>query len=393
MSMALENPRLLSLAAGFTDNATLPQTEVAAAVQALCAGDPEPLQYGTNAGRPRLRQLLARRLEQQDGDGQTVPVEEVFITNGSQQALYLAMQVLCDPGDLVLVDQPSYFVFLEMLSGLGITALPIPVTPDGRIDPEALRDLMQHLRAENRIERLKAVYVVSVFSNPSGRSLDLAEKQALGRVLSEENVIRPVIEDAAYRELYYTTPPEAPSLRALREWQGFPILYLSTFTKPFATGLKVGYGMCNDRAWLSQMLHVKGHHDFGTANFNQAIAERVLGDGTFDRHLTTIRPEYERKMNALHDALVAGGLPSLGWHWQPPRGGLYLWLEAPPEFDTGLSSEFCRRCIDAGVLYVPGELCYPAGGPRNRVRLSFGVLGLDALAEAARRFAKVAGTF
>src|SRR5690606_17286337 len=201
MSMALENPRLLSLAAGFTDNATLPQTDVAAAVQALCAGDPEPLQYGTNAGRPRLRQLLSMRLEQQDGDGQTVPVEEVFITNGSQQALYLAMQVLCDPGDLVLVDQPSYFVFLEMLSGLGVTALPIPVSADGRIDGPGLRELLQRLRDENRLERLKAVYVVSYFSNPSGRSLDREGKQSLGRVLSEAGVILPVIEDAAYREL------------------------------------------------------------------------------------------------------------------------------------------------------------------------------------------------
>lgn len=393
MTMALENPRLLSLAAGFTDNASLPQAQVAAAVEALCKGDPETLQYGTNSGRPRLRELLARQLERQDADGRAVPVEEVFITNGSQQALYLAMQVLCDPGDLVLVDQPSYFVFLEMLSGLGVTALPLPITPDNRIDPEALRKLLGQLRSEGRIKRLKAVYVVSYFSNPSGRSLGRDEKQAIGRVLSDERVILPVIEDAAYRELYYQHPASSPSVRALREWDGFPTLYLSTLTKPFATGLKVGYGMCSDRAWLSQMLHVKGHHDFGTTNFNQAIAERVIGDGTFDRHLTVIRPQYERKMITLHDALMAAGLQSMGWRWQVPGGGLYLWLEAAHGLDTGLSSDFCRRCIEAGVLYVPGELCYPPGGPRHLIRLSFGVLDTDALTEAARRFVKVAAEF
>ena len=129
MKTALETPGLLSLAAGFTDNATLPVTAVAGALHGLAVGgsNQEFLQYGTNSGRPGLRAALAARLLRQDGceaaAADTAAVAEMagrfFITNGSQQALYLAIQTLCEPGDIVLVDRPSYFVFLELWADWG----------------------------------------------------------------------------------------------------------------------------------------------------------------------------------------------------------------------------------------------------------------------------------
>ena len=121
MALALENPNLLSLAAGFTDNATLPVAAVETAVKTLAAeaADPEYLQYGSNHGRPGLRRLIAERLVRLEPTLESSEVQRgLFVTNGSQQALYLAAQVLCEPGDIVLVDRPSYFVFLEMISWL-----------------------------------------------------------------------------------------------------------------------------------------------------------------------------------------------------------------------------------------------------------------------------------
>ncbi len=395
MALMLENPGLLSLAAGFTDNQTLPVAAVKAAVDALAAqsGEPQYLQYGTNQGRLGLRSLLADRLLNQEptlrADADRIK-ESFFITNGSQQALYLAMQVLCDPGDIVLVDRPSYFVFLEMLTGLGVQARSLPLDAAGRIDGPALRALLAAMRARGELSRLKAVYFVSYFSNPSARSLDEAEKNAVAEALTAEGAVVPVVEDAAYRELYYESPNAARSVLSLPAWEAFPRLYLSTLTKPFASGLKVGYGTCTDAGLLAKMMHVRGHHDFGTANFTQAILEQVLADGGLDRQLAVIRPAYLRKMRALHAALTEAGLPELGWRWQVPEGGLYLWLEAPPAFDTGVDSAFCRACVEAGVLYVPGELCFGDDAPRNFVRLSFGVLSEKDLAEAGRRFAAVA---
>lgn len=396
MAMALENPDLLSIAAGFTDTSTLPVRGVGQAIAELAAKLPTPeyLQYGSNHGRPGLRKLLVDHLcglepaldhhEAQKG---------FFISNGSQQALYLAMQVLCNPGDIVLVDRPSYFVFLEMLKGLGLEARSIPVGEDGLVDGDAFKAVLREMKANGEADRIKAVYFVSYYSNPSGRSLTKAEKALIGAILKGQDIVVPAIEDAAYRDLYYRTPWPAPSILTIPEWEGFPRLYTSTLTKPYATGLKVGFATCTDMEWRAKMLHVKAHHDFGTANFNQAIFEQVLENGGFETQLKQIRSAYEAKMQTLDQALRDQKLQELGWRWERPAGGLYLWLTAPENFDTGLESAFCQACVEAGVLYVPGELCFGDNAPCECVRLSFGVLGEAELTEAGRRFAKVARDF
>ena len=404
MQAALETPGLLSLAAGFTDNATLPTTAVGAALAKLAESKNggEFLQYGTNAGRSGLRAALAERVLAQDAaalgaprpDGEAVAARaaRTFVTNGSQQALYLAIQTLCEPGDIVLVDRPSYFVFLELLGGLGVEARSLPVDGAGRLDAAALADLLRGLHASGARRRLKAVYFVSWFSNPSGRTLDRAEKRLLAETLRAEECVVPVIEDAAYRELGFDPAAASAQPGVLGDdvWAGFPRLYTSTLTKPFATGLKVGYGMCDDDAWRSAMLHVKGHHDFGTANFSQALLEQALANGDYERQLAILRRAYREKRDALHAALTAGGLAGLGWRWRVPDGGLYLWLEGPAGLDAGGESAFCRACLREGVLYVPGELCHGDAPAKNTVRLSYGVLAPTALAEAGARFCRAA---
>lgn len=396
MNLALENPALLSLAAGFTDNGTLPVASVQEAMAALAGspGEPEYLQYGTNRGRPGLRRKLSERLCQLESQLDPSQVNEsCLVTNGSQQALYLAMQVLCEPGDIVLVDRPSYFVYLEMLVGLGVRALSLPVDSAGVIDGAALDSLLAALVARGEGGRVKAVYFVSYFSNPSARSLGEDEKTVIANALAAVGLLVPAVEDAAYRELHFRQPHPAASILTLPAWRRFPRLYLSTLTKPFATGLKIGFGVCTDADWLARMLHVKGHHDFGSANFNQAVLERVIASGGLEAQLAVIRPRYEQKMRALHEALEAEGLRRLGWDWKVPAGGLYLWLEGPRALDTGMASAFCRACIESGVLYVPGDLCFGDLPPRNYVRLSFGVLGEADLREAACRFVGVARRF
>lgn len=269
----------------------------------------------------------------------------------------------------------------------------MPVGSDGTLSLPGLRALLDRLECSGKIERVKAVYFVGYYSNPTGRSLTREEKTGLARTLAERGLFLPTIEDAAYRELYFKIAPAAQGIIGLAEWRDFPCLYLSTLTKAFASGLKVGYGCCTDAGWLARMLHVKGHHDFGSANYNQAILEEILSGDMFDRHLETIRPAYERKMRTLHETLEREGLRACGWRWAEPAGGLYLWLEAPPGLDTAMESAFCRACIEAGVLYVPGELCFGDEPLRNCVRLSYGVLDETRLREAGRRFAAVARRF
>jgi 2-aminoadipate transaminase len=202
-----------------------------------------------------------------------------------------------------------------------------------------------------------------------------------------------VIEDAAYRDLYFTQEHPARSIVSLDAFKGISCLYLATLTKSFATGLKIGSGYCTDGEWLKRILWLKGHHDFGSSSFTQAILESVLSDGRFDSHLRVIHEVYQEKMNALHAALCDEGLATVGWKWKKPLGGLYLWLKAPEGTDTRMGSDFWEACCRNGVLYVPGDLCYGGVEVFDNVRLSFGVLSKENLVGAAHRFTETAKLF
>lgn len=394
MTIALQRPDLLSLAAGFTDNDTLPLAELTEIAGELGEeGDRKVLQYGSNQGSPRLREIMTSRLEKQDeSDGYETDLS--LISNGSQQALYLAVQTLCDPGDIVLVEEPTYFVLLEMLRGLGVEAVSLPMADDGDVDSAALEEMLTGFSADGIIDRVKAVYIVSYFSNPSGHSVSRQCKRSLLDLLSRFEGRIALFEDAAYRDLYYESPFDAESCLAFGDAKlsKVPVFYSTTLTKPFATGLKVGYAYCTHRDWLSRMLAVKGQQDFGTANYNQALLVRALEKGVFDEHLGDLRKSYHAKMLVLENELRAR-LENTRWKWQQPEGGLYLWLTAPEEIETGFSSEFHDEAIKAGVMYVPGELCVAQSALKNKVRLSFGVLHLSGLKIAAERFCKAISTF
>ena len=396
MTRALADPEMLSLAAGFTDNSWLPKALVGKAAARLTSdtSDPETLQYGTNQGRHSLRKAICRLVSSHAGEDATrFHPEHVFLTQGSQQALYLAMQVLCDPGDIVLVEEPTYFVFMEMLAGLGIEARAIPYSSKTGIDFEKFGDLIDTLQSEGVWNRVSAIYLESYFSNPSSRSLSTEAKVGLAECLQARGCLLPIIEDAAYRDLYFQTPWPAESTLSMPAFSGFPVLYLGTFDKPFASGLKSGFGICNHKEWISNMLHAKGHQDFGSSNFVQALLEDILDTKEYEIHVSGLRTHYESKAALVQEVLEAEGLTHIGWRWENPSGGLYFWLEGPDELDTSIGSDFCEACLANKVLYVPGDLCFAGRQPRNCVRLSFGVLLGDRLEEAVRRFARTAKAF
>ena len=181
MNQVLAQPDVLSLAAGFTDNSILPRSLVRQMSTALTqVGLPnEPLQYGQNQGRLGLRELSCRQLQQFPNESpQAFIAEQLFLSNGSQQALYLAMQTLCDPGSIVLVQDPTYFVFLELLQGLGIHAEAMPCDVCGQIDFEALTLRLQAMAETGELACIRAVYLVSYYANPSSHSMDLTEKNS-----------------------------------------------------------------------------------------------------------------------------------------------------------------------------------------------------------------------
>ncbi|MEX0324780.1 MAG: PLP-dependent aminotransferase family protein [Puniceicoccaceae bacterium] len=392
MADKLAHPEMLSLAAGFTDNRVLPEGLIKRAIERLSLSEGGThLQYGMNRGRPALRRQVGRLLLSYPGE-QVGDLEEenILITTGSQQGLYILVQMLCNPGDIVLVESPSYFVFLELLDGLGVRAISIPSDETGRLDPEGLSNLLENLRASGELDSVKLVYLMGAFANPSARSISEEEKKLLAGILKSLDYWVPVVEDMAYRELYFDEPYPARSLLSLDEWKDYPVVYSGTFTKPFATGLKIGFMVSRDKDCLTTMAKIKGHQDFGSAHFNQAIIESVIEAGEYERHLQSIRGHYKEKRDIMEAALVEHGLPEAGWRWEQPLGGLLLWARGPAGMDTRMGSAFHKACLEQEILYVPGDLCFAEGKPHNCVRLSFGALEKELLPEATRRFCEAA---
>lgn len=389
MKDALETEGLISLAAGFTDNSLLPASEVLAAASKLAAEQPDHnwLQYGTTLGRPGLRTEALKHLRGFPGeDSLDIDARNCLISNGSQQSLYLSIQLLCNPGDRVLVEAPSYFVFLELLRGLGVEAVPIPTLDNGCWDLQTLSKQLESWERNGEIERLKLIYFMGVYSNPSARCVPETDKIALAGLLRGLSQPLPVIEDMAYRELYFETPWPARSCLALEEWDGLPVLYAGTFTKPLATGLKIGFAVSHNSEWIQALARIKGHQDFGSANFCQALIEMLLRDGFYQRHLEQIRPTYQNKAQAMLEALDQNGLSKHGWTWQEPEGGLLLWLEGPDKTDTRIGSTLWQHCLREKVLYVPGDLCFAGPKPpTHTMRLSFGAIPSSDIPEGIRR--------
>lgn len=396
MQTALDEPGMLSLAAGFTDASIMPRDEITALTRDLLGSAElggEALQYGDPRGRAGLRRQVAGRVrrldEERGGDVGAVRPEQVVITNGSQQGLELSIRALCDPGDAVLVEAPTYFVFLDLLRELEVEPISLPARDD-RLDAPGMAEFLDELKRDGRAERIRAVYVMGYFANPTGYSLSRESRGRLMDALDEAGLRIPVIEDAAYREFHFGDPWPSPSLLSL-EGPPRPVVYAGTFTKTFATGLKAGYLVIRHPGLRKRIQGLKRVSDFGTSNFVQALVERALDEGVYDRFLERMRPHYAEKARRLHRSLVDAGLRELGWRWEEAEGGLYLWITAPEGIEVGPGTRFYQACMEEKVMYVPGSLCY-AGAEDGKLRLSFGNVDRDRLDEAAERLGRAALT-
>ena len=425
MKLKLERPDLISLAVGFTDDDTLPVEEVAALTRELLSKPKTAratLQYGTTAGLPQLRHEILRRWQRQDAVTLHAPrltLNDCIVTTGSQQLLYLLSEVLCDPGDIVIVEDPTYFVYLGIVEAMGIRAV-------GFDSISYLKSKLEDLKRRRLLSRLKMLYLVTYFQNPTGRTWSLEMRRELLAIVKHYERVAGhpiyIVEDAAYRDLRFEGD-DVPSFKSL-DPHNERVVYANTLTKPFATGFRLGYGILPPLL-MRAVARSKGNHDFGSSNFLQAILARALAEGVYDRHLPIIADGYRRKrdvmMEELERAFGCSGASAKrrnsdamlttcasqkrgytnteeGVHkvlFNKPHGGMYVWVELDPGVNTGVKSRLFKRALDAGVLYVPGEMCYcndPSRPiPQNCMRLSFGAPTIQQIQKGIRLLANALG--
>ena len=398
MAQALAHPELISLAAGFVDQATLPVEPTQQALAAIFSDARRAraaLQYGTTPGYPPLREAILARMVEADHALRSeagLSTDQVVITAGSNQLLHLVGETLLDPGDIVLCAAPSYFVFLGMLANQGARSVGVAADEQGLI-PEALEETLQRLDKADELSRVKAIYCTSYFDNPCSVSLAAERRPQIVEIAqrwSTEHRIY-VIEDAAYRELRYSGD-DLPSLRAY-DGDGETVIVAGTFSKSYSPGIRVGWGVL-PKALVGPVCEQKGNIDFGSPNFAQHLMHQVLDAGLFDKHVAQLRVSYRTKLEAMLAAADQYLAPLAGVDWIRPEGGLYVWLTLPEEIDAGPDGVLFRRAMEAGVLYVPGEYCFPVEGERkkNTIRLSFGVQPVENIERGMRALAEAIGS-
>jgi 2-aminoadipate transaminase len=395
MQQGLENPDVISLAAGFVDFGSLPVMETRRAAERLLAEERSAqlaLQYGTTPGAELVRNSVLRHFARLEG---RTPVElgldpsQVILTTGSQQLLSLACEILLDPGDICLVAGPTYFVFVGNLNGVGAEAINVPADEEG-MRTDALEQTLRQLEREGRLNRVKLIYVVSYYDNPSGISLSPQRRRKVVEIAKRWSKAQRilVLEDAAYRELRYDGPL-LESVWSHDESRQY-VIYTQTYSKSFSPGLRVGFGVVPQEL-VQPLCDRKGNEDFGSANFNQRLIATVLESGLYEQHVEQVCAAYREKRDAMLEAADEhfSGLPDVTW--VHPHGGLYVWMSLPPSVQTGFRSRLFEVAVkNEGVMYVPGELCYAGAAdtvPRNQMRLSYGVQSPDGIREGMRRLA------
>ncbi|MEU6188174.1 PLP-dependent aminotransferase family protein [Nocardia sp. NPDC047038] len=360
---------VISLAGGLPDEQLMPRDRIAQAAESALA-DRARLQYTESAGWGPLRDVLAARETRRLG--RPVPLEEVFVTHGSQQALSLLAEVLLDPGALVVVEDPAYVGALQVFRAAGSRIVTVPLDAEGmRVD--ALAELL------GRGERPAVVHTVSNFHNPRGVTMSPRRRQELAELADRFGFW--VIEDDPYGELWFDRPSPEPIATYSPN-----VIRLSSVSKILAPTLRVGWMTAPNAVCRGVELLKQGADLCGSA-LTQQIAADLLADADWlTGQVEEIRRVYGARARVLVDELrtrFGDRLVSTD-----AAGGMFVWVDLTDGTDA---VDLLPRAIDLGVAYVPGEAFAVSGGHRNSMRLCFTTSDAATLREAIARLARAIG--
>jgi len=350
-----ESPDIISFAGGLPAPELFPVNLVAHAAQQVLTHDgPAALQYGVTEGFLPLREWICRHLAETVGL-HTTP-ERVIMLHGSQQGLDLIAKVLIDPGDTVLTENPAYLGALQAFRSYQAQVVGIESDTQGLL-PDALE---HHL--DRAAVRPRFLYLNPTFQNPTGTTLAPERRQEIARIAARFSL--PVVEDDPYGELRFAGAP-VPALSAINAGQ--TSIYLGTFSKILAPGLRVAWMVAPDRAFFDRVVTAKQATDLHTATFNQRIIwETVRHDGMLTRHVARLRDVYGRRRTQMLSALRRH-FPE-GCTWTTPEGGLFLWVTTPAHVDT---VALLPQALAQKVAFVPGAPFWVDRPVKNTLRLNF----------------------
>ncbi|MBQ8506346.1 MAG: PLP-dependent aminotransferase family protein [Clostridia bacterium] len=367
----LGKPGMISFAGGNPSNKALePEIIKEIAVEAIDRYGTSILQYGGTEGLPGLREETAKYLSSTAGVRCTG--ENILPVQGSSQAFDLLLKAIINPGDVILVESPTFLGAIQAMRIYGAKLIDMPMD-DGGVIIDAVEELV-------KTHHPKMMYIIPTFQNPTGRTLELSRRKALAEMAAKYGFI--IAEDDPYRDLRYTGEA-LPSISSFDE-EGW-VVYMSSFSKYISPGLRVGAAAVPDAKLLRKMVIGKQSADVHSPMLTQAIVQIYLERGLLPGHLERICGEYRQQMNAMLEGMKR--LPA-GTKYTVPEGGLFVWAELPEGMD---SLALLNRAIEKNVAFVPGTHFYPDGGHLNTLRLNFSMQEVDTIYEGMDRLIAAMG--
>lgn len=344
----IAQPGMISFAGGNPSPAALPDETVSRIAQEVLKENGKTiLQYGATEGYAPLLQSLKPWVEEQLG----CAIPALLPVTGSTQAMDLLCKALIDPGDAILVEDPTFLGNMQCMRLYQARLVPVESDEDGLM-LDRLEEAMCRYHP-------KLLYVIPTFQNPTGKTLAANRRKPIAELAAKYGVV--VAEDDPYRDLRYAGTP-APSIKSFDE-EGW-VVFLGSFSKIISPGLRVGY-MAGDAGILRKCTMGKQSTDVHTANLNQAIVDQFLRQGLLPGHIATIRQSYKRQMDAMLEELER--FPA-GVRSTKPEGGLFIWVELPEGLDA---LSLLPKAVEKHVAYVPGTHFFAEGGHENTLRLNF----------------------
>ena len=341
-------PGMISFAGGNPSPDALPDDTVAELAEYVIRNDGKRLlQYGATEGYAPFVESLKSYVGEMLG----VQVPAILPVTGSTQAMDLLSKALIDPGDMVLVENPSFLGNLQCLKLYQANLVPVESDENGLL----VDDLEEKIRKYHP----KMLYTIPTFQNPSGKTLPEDRRKAVAGLAEQYGMI--VAEDDPYRDLRY----EGDALRSIKYYdRGGWVMFLGSFSKIISPGLRVGY-IAGDASVIRKCTIGKQSTDVHTANLNQAIVDQYIRRGLLPDHIRRICQGYGEKMRQMLDCL--GRFPE-SVRFTHPQGGLFIWAEMPERTDT---VQMLKKAVDRKVAYVPGTYFCADGGHLNTLRLNF----------------------
>lgn len=359
---------IYSFAGGYPSAETFPLEEIGRTMSEVIskyAG--KAFQYGATQGVMELREAVAQRYG--------VSVDRVQITSSSQQGIDVCTRVLVDPGDVILTSNPSYLGALQSFRSYRADVRGVSHNPDIDGFRREYEAVLAQVKAEGK--KVKFLYMIPDFQNPSGETLTLEERRMLAGLAAEHDFL--IIEDSPYRELRY----EGEDVPTMYSIDPDRVIHLGSFSKIFAPGFRLGWAIANPEI-LDKIYVCKQSLDLCPPIFDQYVAAEFLSSGRLDENLKKSIELYKGKRDLLL-GLLELHMPE-GITWTHPEGGLFLFLTMPEGFDA---VKFYDTALDAGVAYVAGEFFHPDRSGKNTMRLNFSFMSPERITEGIKLLAEL----